>query len=345
MTDDTVGAVDEECIEWTVRHVNEEDLDQLGPLDQAAFNSWFLGQGQHLEARSMEDLKALALRDPAGSFCAVDPGGQLLGYVFCRSWGRWGWMGPVGVAPDCQGQGIGSDLVRRAVEYLDARTAVFGLETMEENLRNITLYSQLGFLAVGPTLLLAADQRSADRGDDALLRQAASELLLWDQLPDSERSVALGELRMLFGALAAGLDYSKELLLARQAKTGYTAVWRPEGGPVKGFALVRTVSHRQDDTAGLAEIEAFGFEPSMEPEQAAAYISSLISELITAGKQRIRVWAPAGWGKTLEACSRLNLKPLRARQRMVHSTTLMNYLEAAEKALAEQHIHGATWAG
>ena len=57
-----------------------------------------------------------------------------------------GWMGPLAVHPDYQGQGIGKMIVSSGVEWLKQKGArVIGLETMPRTMDNIGFYSSLGF--------------------------------------------------------------------------------------------------------------------------------------------------------------------------------------------------------
>src|SRR2546423_161137 len=68
-----------------------------------------------------------------------------------------GWMGPLAVHPDYQGQGIGKMIVAIGVDWLKKHGAmVIGLETMPRTMDTVGLYSSLGFvpghLAVTVTL-------------------------------------------------------------------------------------------------------------------------------------------------------------------------------------------------
>ena len=57
-----------------------------------------------------------------------------------------GWMGPLAVHPDFQGQGIGKTIVSTGVEWLKKSGAkVIGLETMPRTMDNVGFYSALGF--------------------------------------------------------------------------------------------------------------------------------------------------------------------------------------------------------
>ena len=60
--------------------------------------------------------------------------------------GTEGWMGPLAVRPDRQGEGIGSTMVRLGIDWLQGPgRATIGLETMPRTVENIGFYSRIGF--------------------------------------------------------------------------------------------------------------------------------------------------------------------------------------------------------
>jgi len=94
-----------------IRSETEGDHDQVRLLNRAAFDSG-------AEARLVDRLRRQA--DPSISLVA-DDGGQLVGHIMFSPAtldGRAGGMGlaPMAVSPERQGEGIGSELVRRGLD-------------------------------------------------------------------------------------------------------------------------------------------------------------------------------------------------------------------------------------
>ena len=87
--------------------------------------------------------------------------------------GTEGWMGPLAVRPDRQGEGLGSTMVRLGIDWLKAQGArTIGLETMPRTVENIGFYSRLG-LVPGPltvTLVHDVPRRRRRRARAALAR-------------------------------------------------------------------------------------------------------------------------------------------------------------------------------
>jgi len=81
--------------------------------------------------------------EPNGCFIA-ETQNKRVGHVFSVSYGKLGWIGLLIVNPDVRGQGIGSELMKKAIDYLRVVGAVtIRLEAAE---RAIPLYQRLGFI-------------------------------------------------------------------------------------------------------------------------------------------------------------------------------------------------------
>src|SRR5947209_13992903 len=73
--------------------------------------------------------------------------GEIVAFNIAHLSGAEGWMGPLAVRPESQGNGLGKEIVRAGVSWLRARGArVVGLETMPRTMDNIGFYSSLGFV-------------------------------------------------------------------------------------------------------------------------------------------------------------------------------------------------------
>ena len=137
-----------------------------------------------------------------------------------------GWMGPLAVHPDYQGQGIGKIIVNAGVEWLKERGArVIGLETMPRTLDNVGFYSALGFAPGHLTVTVTLE--GARAGIQSTLLSA---------LNPHERELALRQCRSMVSELAAGYDYTREMVLTAQHQLGDTVMVR-NGGDVRSFAV------------------------------------------------------------------------------------------------------------
>jgi len=77
----------------------------------------------------------------------LEVNGQIVAYAFSRLWGTVGWIGPLAVIPEFQGQALGKEMVLTCVDFLkESGAQTIGLETMPRSYKNIGLYSRLGFL-------------------------------------------------------------------------------------------------------------------------------------------------------------------------------------------------------
>jgi GNAT superfamily N-acetyltransferase len=137
-----------------------------------------------------------------------------------------GWMGPLAVHPDYQGQGIGKIIVNAGIEWLKQRGAlVIGLETMPRTMDNVGFYSSLGFTPGHLTLTVTLESARAGIQSTAL-----------SALNPHERELALRQCRQLVNELAPGYDYTREMVLTAQHQLGDTIAVR-NGGDVRSFAV------------------------------------------------------------------------------------------------------------
>ena len=131
-----------------IRPERPDDIDAIRAVQAAAFRRPDQPEAVPMEAPLVDALRA----DPAAwigslSLVAVDDTGDVVAHVVCsRAWvGEQSHpvlgLGPIGVRPDLQGDGIGSRLVRGAVEVANARhEPLIGL------LGNPAYYSRFGFV-------------------------------------------------------------------------------------------------------------------------------------------------------------------------------------------------------
>jgi hypothetical protein len=168
-----------------------------------------------------------ALEDAGeGSMVWRDAEGHVVAFNMVHHSGTEGWMGPLAVRPDRQGEGLGSAMVRAAIEWLRSQGATtIGLETMPRTVDNIGFYSRIGLVPGHLTVTLVHDVPRRSLGSVELLSRAGSE---WSE--------GLDECRRLTERLMPGVDFTRELALTRDLGIGDTTLLR-EGRTLVGFAL------------------------------------------------------------------------------------------------------------
>jgi GNAT superfamily N-acetyltransferase len=141
-----------------------------------------------------------------------------------------GWMGPLAVHPDYQGQSIGKMIVSSGIEWLKKSGArVIGLETMPRTMDNVGFYSALGFNPGHLTVTVTLDAVRAGLQATAI-----------STLNPHERELALRQCRYLLDQLAPGYDYTREIILTAQHQLGDTLFVR-KGNEILSFAVCHSV--------------------------------------------------------------------------------------------------------
>jgi GNAT superfamily N-acetyltransferase len=168
-----------------------------------------------------------ALEDAGqGAMVWRDADGQLAAFNMVHRSGVEGWMGPLAVRPDRQGEGLGSNMVRVGIEWLKTQGAsTIGLETMPRTVENIGFYSRIGLVPGPLTVTLVHDAPRRLGTPPELLSTAGRQV--------TER---LEECRRLTDELSPGVDFSREISLTRDLGIGDTTLVR-DGNELLGFAL------------------------------------------------------------------------------------------------------------
>jgi GNAT superfamily N-acetyltransferase len=163
-----------------------------------------------------------------GAMTWRDGRGDVVAFNMVHRSGSEGWMGPLAVRTDRQGQGHGQRIVRVGVAWLESHGArTIGLETMPRTIDNIGFYSQLGFVPDHLTVTLQRDRpRSTGRPGERL-----------DAAAGAPRAKAIEECRALAGAVLAGVDFTREIELTLEHNLGGVSLVRAAAGELRGFAL------------------------------------------------------------------------------------------------------------
>jgi predicted N-acetyltransferase YhbS len=205
------------------------DIDALNRVFAEAFTDRYSRDG--LIGVRVPQLNTLvwryALEDAGdGSMVWRDADGQMVGFNMVHRSGSEGWMGPLAVRPDRQGEGLGSTMVRTGIEWLRAQGATtIGLETMPRTVDNIGFYSRIGLVPGHLTVTLVRDAPRRPAGPVELLSASGPAF--------PER---LEECRRLTNQVLPGVDFTRELALTRELEIGDTTLLR-EGPVLAGFAL------------------------------------------------------------------------------------------------------------
>jgi len=167
-----------------------------------------------------------------GALVWRDERGQVAAFNVAHRSGTEGWMGPLAVRPDRQGQGVGQMIVRAAIDVLlDRGVTTLGLETMPRTVDNIGFYAGLGF---APAYLTVTVTRDVPRRG-----HTAATLLSERRGAASERAVHAA--RDLAAALIPGADYTHEILLTAELELGDTCLIEGKDG-LDAFVLWHSVS-------------------------------------------------------------------------------------------------------
>jgi GNAT superfamily N-acetyltransferase len=205
------------------------DIDALNRVFAEAFTDRYSRDG--LVGVRVPQLNNLVWRyalEDAGDGAMIwrDAEGQMVAFNMVHRSGTEGWMGPLAVRPDRQGEGLGSAMVQAGIEWLRSHGArTIGLETMPRTVDNIGFYSRIGLVPGHLTVTLVHDVPRRAVGAAELLSQAGA---AW-----ADR---LEECRRLSDRLLPGVDFSRELALTRDLGIGDTTLLR-DNGSLLGFAL------------------------------------------------------------------------------------------------------------
>lgn len=170
-----------------------------------------------------------AIDDAAeGAMTWRDARGDVVAFNMVHRSGSEGWMGPLAVRTDRQGQGHGQRIVRAGIAWLEAQgVRTIGLETMPRTIDNIGFYSQLGFV---PDHLTVTLQRDRPRGDGV-----AGDRM--DAAAGTARAAAIERCRALADAVVPGVDFTREIVLTLDQGLGGVSLVPGADRELRGFAL------------------------------------------------------------------------------------------------------------
>jgi GNAT superfamily N-acetyltransferase len=210
-------------------HVTLRDVDALNRVFSEAFTDRYSRDG--LVGVRVPHLNPLIWRyaiEDAGDGAMIwrDGEGEIAGFNMVHRSGTEGWMGPLAVRPDRQGERLGSAMVQGGIDWLKSQGATtIGLETMPRTVDNIGFYSRLGLLPGHLTVTLV---REAGRRIGGLPERLGDDSGSFD--------ARLRECGALTARLQPGVDFTRELALTHELALGDTTMVRRRGRLV-AFAL------------------------------------------------------------------------------------------------------------
>ena len=272
-----------------IRNMKAEDLVDVKGVDLLCWNDLMeksYGIKSKLSARTDECLQSFLSSDMGGAFVATETRAGVVGSVYSHVWGATGWVGPLSVLPSYQSQGLGKELLKHSLRYLEDQQCVdIGLETMPENATNLGMYLKVGLKTEGLVIMFA---KKLDKGE---LEDEPSGSVSVERFSDSSVPGRMkSEIRTISNSLRMGLDYSKEVDLTHRYSFGDTIIATSEGD-VAGFSIVHTVARRVNKPA--AGIRVLAVDPRAEVDILEPLLIS--SELLAAdaGMSEISIAVPA----------------------------------------------------
>lgn len=315
----------------TLRRMEPADLETVNRLlSESQAELPLAGQQAWFPLRSINLLEMQLSACPEGALVTED-GGKIVGFLFSRTWGRTGWIGPLGVEASHQGQGLGTALVHEAVESLKRQGAtVIGVEVPPDAPRGVGFFAGMGFRPLTPALEL---ERHLEESEG--IAGEGAEPVYYSSLLQDDRETFLEDVRRLSASLDADLDYGHEVRLVEDHSMGESILLRREDRPV-GLAICHTRPHAQEGDADLLRLSVLALDeahpfPSLEPLLGAVGLLARESRA-----SRVQLSVPSRHWESLRALLEMGFRVGPARIRM----TLLGYPERGEAG----RINLARWA-
>jgi len=272
-----------------IRNMKVEDIVDVKSVDLVSWNDLMeksYGLKMKLSPRTDEGLLSFLHSDMGGAFVAAEEYAGIVGLVFSHVWGATGWVGPLSILPSYQAKGLGKELLKYSLRYLEDQQCVdIGLETMPENATNLGMYMKVGLRNEGLVVIFAKKLEKHELEDEPS-GNISVERFSESSVQDHMRS----QIRSISSALRLGLDYTKEVELTQKYSAGDT-IMATSQGKVAGFSIVHTVPKRMNKPA--AGIRVLAVDPKAKGDVLEPLLAA--SELLAAdaGMSEISVAVPA----------------------------------------------------
>lgn len=179
---------------------------------------------------------------------AASMDGELVGSAFLSRWGSLAVFGPLTVAPEAWGLGIGARLLGACLEVADDWGTAVGLFTLPDSTKHLHLYRKHGFWP-GPLIALTEKTVAPNGGTVETL----------GDLDAPARAAAVEECRAVTSAVWDGLDLTGEIEAIAAPRAGDVVIVR-SGGRVAAFALCH-VGDRSEAVTGSCYVKFAAVRP------------------------------------------------------------------------------------
>lgn len=278
-----------------IRPLLRQDLLPISRLIAEAFTLGRREEGYaevHVPPCRVEMLEMYLSTTPPGCMLA-ERGTTAVGVAFSHVYGSTGWIGPVAIAPQWQGRGVGSQLTQQCVDFLrSARCTTIGLETMPRNYRNLGFYLKLGFLPQQLTCELVRPVA----GQDAPQLASGMRVRRFSQEAGQGEWSFLGRAAELVSEVAEGTDYGPLIRQTSAFRFGDSFLLERDDQPA-ALAVVHTEPYFVGQKRNLARLVV----AALPEEQREELFPTLLSLLEVHAHQQeldllcIRVPASSYW--------------------------------------------------
>jgi predicted N-acetyltransferase YhbS len=235
-----------------IRPLLRQDLVPISRLIAEAFTTGREEDGYadiHVPPCRIEMLEMYLSTTPPGCIVA-QRGDTAVGVAFSHLYGTTGWIGPIAVAPQWQGRGVGTQITRHSVDFLmNSGCATIGLETMPRSSRNLGFYLKLGFV---PQQLTCELIRPVARAGATELR-AGIQVRRFSQEDEHGSWSFLGRAAELANGVAEGTDYAPLIRQTRTFRFGETFLLERNGSAL-ALAVVHTEAYFMGQQRNLARL-------------------------------------------------------------------------------------------
>ncbi len=296
-----------------IRKMMVEDMEDIKRIDSISWEELIrriYPEIPRITPRTEAGILAYLHSDPDGAVVAVDEHAGVVGSSFSHVLGRTGWVGPLTVLPSYQGIGVGRELLKHSLRYLEDRgCSDIGLETMPDHAANIGLYLKVGLRPEGLVIVMGKSLEGHEPSTppkgvtfDRLSRNGPTERHMLSSVKDISNS------------LSTGLDYTVEVETTRKFSFGDTLFAKVDG-KYCGFCTVHTVT-RREEMRGSA-IRCAGVRQGLGGAVLEAMLASAEDLAAEAGTPEILVPIPGNRRHAIDAALSRGYKVVQTLERMM----------------------------
>jgi ribosomal protein S18 acetylase RimI-like enzyme len=273
-----------ECVFWAmaveIRKMQPADLGPVNNLLVRAFTPEWQMQRQDgvvLPLCTPPFLAFYRAEMPGNCWVAAERD-RVRAAVFAHRRGRTGWLGPLAVAPEWQGRGLGKKITRRAIRGLEESDCqCIGLETNAVSIDNVAFYSRMGFRTGPLTVDLSLSRIGAGKilrtwpkkeNPKTYNRRSSAGLLpgeprLYSRANPAGRQAFLAMAKKLTRSIDAMSDYSQMIELLHHHKFGDSFLYLDGEKPLV-CATVQTGAVAVGERSGIGRLLALTADEEIE---------------------------------------------------------------------------------